>query len=78
MTTEVGPGLDGVIATTTEVMWLDPSSGSLTYRGEAVEALVAAGRSFEEVAYLLIVGSMPEQDPLAYSCLLYTSDAADD
>jgi len=67
VTTEVGPGLDGVIATTTEVMWLDPSSGSLTYRGEPVEALAAAGRSFEEVAYLLIVGSMPEQDPLAFS-----------
>jgi citrate synthase len=67
VTTEVGPGLDGVIATTTEVMWLDPSSGSLTYRGEPVEALAAGGRSFEEVAYLLIVGSMPEQDPLAYS-----------
>ena len=65
VTTEVGRGLDGVIATTTEVMWLDPSSGSLSYRGEPVETL-AAGRTFEEVAYLLITGSMPEQDQPAY------------
>ena len=66
VTTEVAPGLDGVIATTTEVMWLDPSSGSLTYRGEPVDVL-AAERSFEEVAYLLISGSMTEQGRPAYT-----------
>jgi len=65
VTTEIGRGLSGVIATTTEVMWLDPASGSLSYRGEPVETL-AAGRSFEEVSYLLITGSMPEQDQSAY------------
>ena len=32
VTTDVGRGLSGVIATTTEVMWLDPVSGSLAYR----------------------------------------------
>ena len=53
MTTDVGSGLSGVIATGTRVMWLDPASGSLAYRGRSVESL--AGRSsFEEVAYLLI------------------------
>jgi citrate synthase len=65
VTTEVGAGLSGVIATTTEVMWLDPASGSLSYRGEPVEKL-AGGRSFEEVAYLLITGSVPEDDGAAF------------
>jgi len=65
-TTDVGRGLSGVIATTTQVMWLDPAGGSLTYRGFPVEAL-AAHNSFEEVASLLITGSMPERDPTGYS-----------
>lgn len=65
-TTEIGRGLSGVIATTTEVMWLDPASGSLTYRGVPVGNL-AAHNSFEEVASLLITGSTPENDPSAYS-----------
>jgi len=66
VTTEIGRGLCGVIATTTEVMWLDPASGSLAYRGVPVETL-AAHNSFEEVASLLITGSMPERDPTGYS-----------
>ncbi len=64
--TEVGRGLEGVIATTTEVMWLDPSSGSLAYRGRPVEAL-ASGSTFEDVAFLLITGSMPDQDRDAHA-----------
>jgi len=64
--TEVGRGLSGVIATTTEVMWLDPASANLTYRGIPVETL-ATDNSFEEVASLLITGSMPESDPPGYS-----------
>jgi len=66
VTTEVDRGLAGVVATTTEVVWLDPASGSLAYRGEPVESLVA-NRSFEEVASLLITGLRPEQDPDAYA-----------
>jgi len=66
VTTGVDRGLAGVIATTTDVMWLDPASGSLAYRGEPVETLVA-NRSFEEVAYLLITGQTPEQDRGAYA-----------
>lgn len=62
VTTEVGAGLSGVIATTTEVMWLDPASGSLCYRGWPVEVL-ALGRTFEEIAYLLITGSLPGEGP---------------
>ncbi len=62
VTTDVGPGLAGVVAAETRVMWLDPSSGQLTYRGVPVDAL--AGRAdFEEVAHLLIAGMGPGDDP---------------
>ena len=62
MTTDVGPGLAGVVAAETRVMWLDPSSGQLAYRGVPVDEL--AGRSdFEEVAHLLITGKGPGDDP---------------
>ncbi|MFH0882135.1 MAG: citrate/2-methylcitrate synthase [bacterium] len=58
VTTEVGRGLNGVIASLTKVSWLDPASGTLAYRGIPVEQL--AGRvSFEEVARLLITGEAP-------------------
>lgn len=69
VTTDVGPGLSGVIATTTGVMWLDPSSGALAYRGVPVEAL-AGRRSFEEVAHLLITGERPEDRPDAFDAFL--------
>ncbi|MCP4897014.1 MAG: citrate/2-methylcitrate synthase [bacterium] len=58
VTTEVGPGLSGVLSTTTEVTWLDPASGSLSYRGRPVETM-ALEHDFEEVAFLLITGSDP-------------------
>jgi 2-methylcitrate synthase len=64
--TEVGRGLNGVIATTTQVMWLDPAGGGLAYRGEPVDTL-AAHSSFEEVAYLLITGKKPGCDPAGYT-----------
>lgn len=53
---DVGPGLEGVVAATTRVVWLDPSSGHLAYRGVAIDEL-AVGHTFEEVAHLLITGS---------------------
>jgi citrate synthase len=65
VTTDVGPGLSGVIANTTEVMWLDPASGNLAYRGRPVESLVL-DNGFEEVAYLLITGDDPEPEANAY------------
>jgi citrate synthase len=66
VTTDVGAGLSGVIATATRVMWLDPASGALAYRGQPVEVL-ASSRTFEEVAFLLITGSTPDDDPVAFS-----------
>jgi citrate synthase len=61
VTTEVGPGLAGVIATGTRVMWLDPSSGRLAYRGVPVESLAAAP-DFERVAFLLITDAASDED----------------
>jgi citrate synthase len=62
VTTQVGPGLAGVVAATTRVMWLDPSSGMLAYRGVPIEEL-ANRRDFEEVTHLLVTGLEPEEDP---------------
>jgi citrate synthase len=61
VTTDVGPGLAGVVAAETRVMWLDPSSGQLAYRGVAVDSL-ANRADFEEVAHLLITGNSPDDD----------------
>jgi citrate synthase len=61
VTSDVGPGLAGVVAAETHVMWLDPASGQLAYRGVPVDEL--AGRAdFEEVAHLLITGKGPGDD----------------
>ncbi len=62
VTTDVGPGLAGVVAAETRVMWLDPSSGELAYRGVPIEAL-ASPADFEAAAHLLITGRGPEEDP---------------
>lgn len=61
VTTDVGPGLDGVIAAETRVMWLDPSSGRLSYRGVPIDDL-AGTTDFEEVSHLLITGDSRQQD----------------
>jgi citrate synthase len=65
LTTDVGPGLDGVVAAETRVAWLDPSSGQMSYRGVPV-AVLAAEPDFEAVAYLLLTGQRlaPEDDGL--------------
>jgi citrate synthase len=50
------------VAAETRVMWLDPSSGQLAYRGVPIEEL-ASPADFEETAHLLIAGQLPEEDP---------------
>lgn len=62
VTTDVAAGLRGVIATGTRVMWLDPASGALAYRGIPIGEL-AGRRTFEETAFLLITGNDPDSDP---------------
>jgi 2-methylcitrate synthase/citrate synthase II len=57
------PGLAGVIAGETEICWVDPSAG-LMYRGYDIHEM-AEKASFEEVAYLLLNGELPDIKQLA-------------
>ena len=57
------PGLAGVIAGETQICWVDPNAG-LTYRGYDIHE-VASKASFEEVAYLLLNGELPDVRQLA-------------
>jgi 2-methylcitrate synthase/citrate synthase II len=57
------PGLAGVIAGETEICWVDPNAG-LMYRGYDIHDM-AEKASFEEVAYLLINGELPNGGELA-------------
>jgi citrate synthase len=52
------PGLEGVIAGTTQISNVDPERQSLIYRGYDIRDL-AEHASFEEVAYLLLYGDLP-------------------
>src|SRR5207249_9758110 len=54
---EYSPGLAGVIAGETAICWVDPSAG-LMYRGYDIHDM-AQKASFEEVAYLLLNGELP-------------------
>src|SRR5947209_5221109 len=54
---EYSPGLAGVIAGETAICWVDPNAG-LMYRGYDIHQM-AEKASFEEVAYLLLNGELP-------------------
>ena len=54
---EYSPGLAGVIAGETSICWVDPNAG-LMYRGYDIHD-TAQKASFEEVAYLLLNGELP-------------------
>jgi citrate synthase len=60
---EVKRGLAGVTADTSAVSVVDEESGSLLYRGYPVPDL-AASCSFEEVAYLIWYGELPNETQL--------------
>ena len=66
MTTETkpsySPGLAGVVAGETEICWVDPNAG-LMYRGYDIHEM-AEKANFEEVAYLLLNGELPNQEQL--------------
>lgn len=55
VTTDTAPGMSGVIACDTNVAWLNPNTGELSYRGIPIREL-ALKATFEEVAYLLVEG----------------------
>jgi 2-methylcitrate synthase/citrate synthase II len=60
---EIKKGLVGVIADETKVSEVMPDINSLTYRGYAVQDLAEACM-FEEVAYLLLNGELPNKSQL--------------
>ena len=64
MTTEIRKGLNGVVVDTTAISKVNPQTNSLLYRGYPVQEL-AANCSFEEVAYLLWHGELPNVEELA-------------
>ena len=55
----MGEGLEGVVAASTRLSHVDGEAGHLTIAGYAVEDL-APNASFEDVAYLLLHGRLPE------------------
>lgn len=58
------PGLQGVVAGITRISHIDVETSSLTYRGINVHELAEHG-SFEETAYLLLMGKLPNAAELA-------------
>lgn len=63
MTSEYVPGLAGVPATRSKIGLIDGQAGRLYYRGYDIQTL-ANESTFEEVAYLLLVGRLPKQTEL--------------
>ena len=64
MSDEIKKGLVGVISDETKVSEVMPDINSLTYRGYAVQDL-AKHCKFEQVAYLLLNGELPNSEQLA-------------
>jgi len=62
-TPSYSPGLAGVIAGETQICSVDPNAG-LTYRGYDIHEMTEQA-SFEEVAYLLLNGELPDLKNLA-------------
>lgn len=55
------PGLRDVIAGQTTICWLDEPNQNFYYRGYSIQDL-AEHSTFEEVAYLLLYGHLPNED----------------
>ncbi len=60
----VKKGLEGVVMDTSSVSKVNAETNSLVYRGYPVQDL-AENCSFEEVAYLLYAGELPNRTQLA-------------
>ncbi|HZQ67703.1 MAG TPA: citrate synthase [Terriglobales bacterium] len=62
-TTHAPKGLEGVVATTSGICYIDGDQGVLAYRGIDIHEL-ADNSTFEEVCYLLWFGKLPTRDEL--------------
>ncbi len=56
-------GLEGIVATTSSICWIDGDAGVLSYRGIDIHEL-AEHSTFEECTYLLWFGKLPNADEL--------------
>ncbi len=56
-------GLEGIVATTSSICWIDGDLGVLSYRGIDIHKL-AEHSTFEETTYLLWFGKLPSADEL--------------
>src|SRR6195256_6362620 len=65
---EFSPGLEGVVAAETAVSEVDGANGRLIYRGGYLIEDLSPVVSFEEVAYLLWNGELPNQTQLDALC----------
>src|SRR6202046_5100636 len=57
-------GLEGIVATTSSICWIDGDAGVLSYRGIDIHEL-AQRSTFEETTYLLWFGKLPSASELA-------------
>lgn len=64
---DIAKGLAGVVVDTTSISKVVTETNSLTYRGYPVQEL-AARRTFEEVAYLLWYGELPDDGQRQLFC----------
>jgi len=62
--TEYSPGLEGVVAAQTAISEVDGANGRLIYRGGYLIEDLAPAVSFEETAYLLWNGELPNKSQL--------------
>ncbi len=62
-TTPASKGLEGIVATTSSICYIDGDQGVLAYRGYDIHDL-ADHSTFEEVCYLLWFGRLPKADEL--------------
>src|ERR1700694_2623596 len=61
---DFSPGLEGVVAAETEVSEVDGANGRLIYRGGYLIEDLAPTVTFEEAAYLLWHGELPNGEQL--------------
>jgi len=55
---QVQKGLEGVVADTTAVSFVDGDAGRLYYRGQPIEKLIQ--HTFAEVLHLVVFGTLPD------------------
>ncbi|MFQ5991465.1 MAG: citrate/2-methylcitrate synthase [Nitrospiraceae bacterium] len=69
------PGLEGIVAGESALCQVDEGESGLRYRGYAIGDL-ADQASFEEVAYLLLLGKLPTKKELADFCSQLSANGA--